>query len=106
LVEEITIRFNNLWYQLAKEQPATIRPKDRVLIEERLDGSLQIRLRGKYLNYQVLLTQPHKQTKQLWVIAASQKKERKPYKPPKDHPWRKPFVIQKPDISKSSLQDM
>lgn len=96
---DFTIRFNNLWYQLTKEQPATIRPKERVLIEERLDGSLQIRLRGKYLNYQVLLTKPQKQTKQPWIIAASQKKERKSYKPPKDHPWRRPFIIQKPDIS-------
>jgi len=96
---DFTIRFNNQWCQLTKEQPVTIRPKDRVLIEERLDGSLQIRLRDKYLNYQILLTKPQKQTKQSWVIAASQKKERKPYKPPPDHPWRRPFIIQKPEIS-------
>jgi len=96
---DFTIRFNNLWYQLTKEQPATIRPKDRVLIEERLDGSLKIRLRDKYLNYQILLTKPLRQQKQPWVIAASQKKERKPYKPSKDHPWRKPFIIRKPEIS-------
>lgn len=96
---DFTIRFNNLWYQLTKEQPVTIRPKDRVLMEERLDGSLQVHLRGKYLNYQSLLTKPQKQTKQPWIIAASQKKERKPYKPPPDHPWRRPFIIQKPEIS-------
>jgi len=96
---DFTIRFNNLWYQLTKEQPATIRPKDRVLIEERLDDSLQIRLRDKHLNYQILLTKPQKQTKQPWIIAASQKKERKPYKPPKDHPWRRFTINSKPDIS-------
>ena len=96
---DFTIRFNNQWYQLTKEQPVTIRPKDRVLLEERLDSSLQIRLRGKYLNYQVLLTKLQKQTKQPWVIAASQKKERKSYKPPKDHPWRRFTISSKPDIS-------
>jgi len=96
---DFTIRFNNQWYQLTKEQPATVRPKDQVLIEERLDGSLQIRLRGKYLKYQVLLTKPQKETKHPWIIAAYQKKERKPYKPPLDHPWRRPFIIQKPEIS-------
>jgi hypothetical protein len=90
---DFTIRFNNLWYQLLKEQPATVRPKDRVLIEERLDGSLWIRLRDRYLNYQVLLTKPLKQTKQPWVIAASQKKERKPYKPSADHPWRRQIIF-------------
>jgi len=96
---DFTIRFNNLWYQLTEKQPVTIRPKDRVLIEERLDGSLQIRLRGKYLNHQVTSTKLQKQTKQSWIIAASQKNERKPYKPPPDHPWRRPFIIQKPEIS-------
>lgn len=90
---DFTIRFNNQWYQLLKEQPATIRPKDRVLIEERLDGSLQIRLRDKYLNYQILVTKPQKQTKQPWVIAANQKSIKKPYKPPADHPWRRPFIF-------------
>jgi len=99
---DFTIRFNNKWYQLTKEQPATVRPKDKVLIEERLDGSLWIRLRNKYLNYQVLLTKPPREQKRSWVIPASQKKERKErknWKPSKDHPWRRPFIIQKPDIS-------
>ena len=110
---DFTIRFNNKWYQLTKEQPATVRPKDKVLIEERLDGSLWIRLRNKYLNYQVLLTKLPKQQKQPWVIPASQKKEPKKWKPSKDHPWRKPFIIkkgkisisiEKPEIFISSLQ--
>jgi len=96
---DFTIRFNNQWFQLAKEQPATIRPKERVLLEERIDGSLHIRLRGKYLNYQVLPVRPEKQIKQPWVIAATQKKEKKSWKPPKDHPWRTSFIIRKPAIS-------
>jgi hypothetical protein len=96
---DFTVRFNNHWYQLTKEQPATVRPRERVLLEERLDSSLQIRLRGKYLNYQILTTKPQKRTKQSWVIAASQKPKRKYYKPPADHPWRRPFIFRKPDIS-------
>lgn len=90
---DFTIRFKNLWYQLSKEQPATIRPKDRVIIEERLDNQTYIRLRGKYLNYQILLTKPQKQTKQPWVIAAYQKPKRKSYKPPADHPWRRQLIF-------------
>ena len=90
---DFTIRFNNKWYQLLKEQPATVRPKERILLEERIDGSLQICLRDKYLNYQILLTKPQKQPKQPWVIAASQKKERKSYKPPADHPWRRQIIF-------------
>jgi len=97
---DFTVRFNNKWYQLTKEQPITIFPKDRVIIEERLDGFLKIRLRNKYLNYRILLTKPLKPAKkQPWIIPASQKKERKPWKPSENHPWRKPFIIPKPDIS-------
>lgn len=90
---DFTLRFNNQWYQLLKEQPATVRPQDKVLLEERLDGSLYIRLRGKYLNYQILPAKPEKLIKQPWVIAASQKTERKSCKPSPDHPWRKPFLF-------------
>lgn len=96
---DFTIRFNNTWYQLNKEQPVTLRPKEIVLLEERIDGSLHVRIRGKYLNYQALPAKPQRLTKQPWIIAASQKPARKPYKPPKDHPWRKPFIFQKPEIS-------
>lgn len=96
---DFTFRFNNQWFQLGKEQPATIRPKDRVLLEERIDGSLQIRLRGKYLNYQTLAAKLQKQTKQPWIIAASQKPERKYLKPPADHPWRRFIINPKPEIS-------
>jgi len=96
---DFTFRFQNQWYQLNKEQPAVIRPRDRVLIEERLDNQVYIRLRGKYLNYQVLFIKPQKQIKQPWIIAASQRPTRKFHKPPADHPWRKPFIFQKPEIS-------
>lgn len=91
---DFTIRFANGWYQLEKKQPATVRPKESVLIEERLDGSVWIRLRGRYLNYTLLPDKPKKREKQPWVIAASQKKSQKqPHKPSKNHPWRKYSVI-------------
>lgn len=90
---DFTLRFNNQWYQLGKKQPATIRPKERVIIEERLDGQICLRLRGKYLNYQILSSKSQKQASQPWIIAASQKPGRKPYKPSLDHPWRKPFLF-------------
>jgi len=98
---DFTIRFNNTWYQLSKEQSVTLRPKERVLLEERTDGSLYMRIRDKYLNYQILPAKPQKLANQPWIIAASQKPSRKPYKPPKDHPWRTPFIFPKRDISKS-----
>jgi hypothetical protein len=65
------------------------------LIEERLDGSIHISLRGKYLAYQILPERPLKIMK-MRVTALT--KERQTWKPPADHPWRKPFIIAKPKV--------
>jgi len=69
---DFTISFNTQWYQLLKEQPATIQKKDKVVMEERLDESIKICLRGKYLNYKIIpkgIKAIKKDTP--WVIAAT-----------------------------------
>jgi len=85
---DFTISHNKGWYQLTKDQPVTICKKDRVLVEERMDKTIQFRLRGKYLNYQLLPERPKKmntnEKKHLWVIPKT-----KTYVPPANHPWRK-----------------
>lgn len=92
---DFTFSFKNQWRQLTKEQPATVCKKDQVIIEERLSGDVAIRLRNKYLNYQLLPQRPVKATKPIWVLAATkptteddQIKERKPAF---NHPWRLTF---------------
>lgn len=69
---DFTISFNKQWLQLAKQQPATIQKRDKVVVEEHLDGSIKIRLRGRYLNYKPI-SKGQKQTKKQipWVIAAN-----------------------------------
>ena len=85
---DFTIQFKNHWYQLSKEQPATVRRQEKVLIEERLDGSLAIRLRGKYLNFKLLPAKPQKAAEPLpAAIAAS-----KAHTPAPNHPWRGKFA--------------
>lgn len=82
---DFTVSFNKQWYQLVKEQNATVCKKDEVMIEERLDNSIHIRLRSKYLNYALLPVRPKRQTREkLWVLPAT----RKTYIPPQNHPWR------------------
>ena len=83
---DFTLSYKNQWYQLLKEQSVTVRKKERVVIEERLDGSAHIRLRDKYLNYKLLPARPKKAIPDLWVLEAS--KNPVSYKPPADHPWR------------------
>ena len=72
---DFTISFNTQWYQLPKEQLATIQKKDKVVMEERLDKSIKIRLRGKYLNYKIIPKKIKALKKDTpWVIAATSAK--------------------------------
>lgn len=90
VLNDFTFSFHKQWYQLTKEQPATICKKDTVVVEERLDQTIHIRLRGKYLNYKLLPQRPERQTarvKMPWVLPANIPVR----KPPANHPWRLTF---------------
>jgi len=96
---DFTVSFNNQWLQLRKDQPAIIRKKDKITIEEWTDQTIHLKIRDKYLNYDILPERPKKSIDIPWVIPAT----RKPTIPSSDHPWRKKFVFGKAqyDISKS-----
>jgi len=85
---DFTIQFKNHWYQLDEEQPLTIRRQEKALVEERLDGSLAIRLRGKYLNFKLLPAKPQKAAEPLPVAIAASKART----PAPNHPWRGKFA--------------
>lgn len=84
---DFTVCHQKKCYQLEKIQPVTICKQDRVTVEERLDQTVQIRLRGKYLNYKLLPEKPRKvnggKNNLQWVIPKSTA-----HTPPADHPWR------------------
>lgn len=83
---DFTISHNTRWYQLTAEQPVNVCKKDTIIVEERRDGSIQMRLHGKYLNWKILPARPLKAVKQQsWVLPAGQRPTRKP---PANHPWR------------------
>lgn len=86
---DFTVRFAGQWYQLAEQQPCLVLRKDKVLIEKRLDGSLRLGLRNKELNYVALPSRPEKV--KMKVIGLTRSKSS--WKPPADHPWRKPFIL-------------
>ena len=86
---DFTISFNNQWHQLLKEQPATVRKQDTILVEGRLDGSIHFSIRGKYLNSKIITERPQKIEKTEWVIPA----KKRDYTPVINHPWRSKFII-------------
>lgn len=83
---DFTVSYQNHWYQLSEKQPLTVFKKDAVIVEERLDGTIRFRLRGKYLLAAELPSRPQKATPERipWVLS-----RKTAYHPPKDHPWRK-----------------
>ena len=83
---DFTIQFENQWLQLEKNQPCTVLRKDMVLIEKRLDRSLHIRLRGKYLSFKILPAKPEKTKECVTALVP-----RLPWKPPENHPWKKTY---------------
>ena len=84
---DFTIQFKNYWYQLQEIQPTTIRPKETILVEEWLDGTLHFSFRTHYLAYIELPGKPKKAGRQPAILTT----HRLNWKPPADHPWRKPF---------------
>jgi len=93
---DYTIRFKNNYYQLEEVQSTTVYKRDKVVIEEHLDGSLKIALRDKYLDYFKLPTRPKKEIDVKLIALTKQKPIG--WKPPFNHPWRQSFLYNKKQL--------
>jgi hypothetical protein len=82
---DYTIQFKNNWYQIEATSGTAIYKRDEVTIEERLDGTLHIRLKAVYLKYRVLPERPKPVNVPLPAMTAKKPIRR----PSKDHPWRR-----------------
>ena len=87
---DFTLQFKSQWYQLVKQQSIRVYPNDTVTIEERLDGTLHIRLHDTYLAYQLISKLQHAIRPRLKT-----QKPRKRHKPAPDHPWRRASLVEK-----------
>lgn len=82
---DFTIQFKNNWHQLKEIQQTTVRPKETVIVEEWLDGTIHITL-GRYeLDYMLLPERPKKMKTSPVILTT----HRLNWKPPTDHPWRR-----------------
>jgi hypothetical protein len=84
---DFTVQFKNNWYQLDEIQPTTVYKKDTILIEERLDCSIHLSKREKYLNFKKLPQRPEKVKTNLVAITP----RKSSWIPPANHPWRNQF---------------
>ena len=88
---DYTVRFENQYFQLNKEQPITVYKKDSVIVEQHINGEIKINFKGHYLNYVLLPERPEKIINVR--LPALTRRKQSHYKPPADHPWRKQFLF-------------
>ena len=81
-----TIRYNNRFYQILKENRPRPRPKEKVLVRVLLNESMQIIYRGKKLKYEPVAKPPPKKVERIAPVAELKPTAR--CKPPPEHPWR------------------
>ena len=82
---DYTIQFKTLWFQLEAQQKTSVYKRDEVIVEERLDGTIHIRITDVYLEYRVLPRRP--KPIRIPIVALTTQKMR--WVPPNNHPWRK-----------------
>ena len=81
-----TIRYNNRFYQIVKENRPRPRPKEKVLVRVLLDASIQILYRGKKLKYEPVAKPPPRKAEKVTPVA--QLRPSAQWKPGPEHPWR------------------
>lgn len=79
LRNDFTIAHNKRLYQIEDKVKA-----EKVIVEERINGSMVITHNGTCLKFKEITTRPEKQQKQPRLL-----RKKTSYKPPVDHPWRK-----------------
>lgn len=84
---DYTVQFKNNYYQLEEIQPITIYKKDKVIVEEHLNGEIKICFKGKQLNYFKLPERPKKEIDIKLALLSVNKSTA--HKPPANHPWAK-----------------
>ena len=86
LQNDWTIRYNNRFYQILKQNRARPKPKEKVVVRVLLDGNIQILYRDKKLKYEPIAQPAPRRTDKSKAAIAS--KPGSQWKPAPDHPWR------------------
>ena len=113
VANDYTVRHSGRRYQIERRSITGGLRRGKLIVEERLDGSLQLRFRNRYLRFDELpvATSPaseahpgRRRGRRGAAPASVPSACAPPRRPAKDHPWRQPFkrsVLSggKPDIS-------
>jgi len=92
VANDYTVRKDNKFFQLLADQPVRVKPKDKVLVEMRLDGSRHIRFKDQYLGFKNIAKPPYRPFYAGKKEIGNADGPVKPNKPAKNHPWRRSFI--------------
>lgn len=96
LRNDFTVAHNKKLYQIEDKLRGT-----KVIVQDRLDGSLVMTYRGQRLRFKEILTRPVKEPKEPSLIV----RIRKPPTPSLDHPWRRSFKVGIPQYERRRSTD-
>ena len=90
---DYTIHWCNRLFQIEKHQPYFLLPRTKVIVEERLNGGIKIKYKGKYLKMHEIDPKSIRRPLTATSLPVRPEKPRPchPIIPPKDHPWRQSF---------------
>lgn len=94
LLNDFTLRFQNRFFQVLHGQAVRVRPKAKIEVEIRLDGSTHLRFRQRYLSFKTIDKRPYRPCFAVNALSAPKgllPALTAPYKPAQDHPWRRSF---------------
>ena len=105
LSKNLTLQYKNFVYQIQTSRPSYAMRKASVTVCENNQGKIEILYKGQPLEYTIY----QEQQRQSEVVSSKDidSKLKKPYKPSKDHPWRRngQFKRRKPNSEVNPSSD-
>lgn len=105
VANDYTVRWNNQTWQIDKDAIVRSLKRSRVSIEQRLDGTVALKFKDRYLSIHPCTQPSRKQETPVALRAPSvsrllNTKPKRKYIPPPDHPWKRTLLLGgKADIS-------
>jgi hypothetical protein len=86
-----TIRYRNRWYQITGPREGMPRPRAKVTVQRRLDGSMHLLYRGQVLTFREVPLEARVVPPRVRPQTAPKSRASQPARPRPDHPWYRPF---------------
>ena len=87
LSHDFTLCYQKRFFQLLPDQPVRLRPKQTILVETRLDGSLHLRVNNDYLHFKLIFKRRPAGLRPLPATTLTTKPAAS-HRPAPTHPWR------------------